>query len=75
MTFVNCSSLKSIHLPASLQTIDVSALPPMELSSIIVDEGSRNFSASGKFLLDGESISIIRYVGSDFEVISVMQIR
>jgi hypothetical protein len=63
-----CMSLQSICLPASLESIDGSAFSGSGISQITVEEGNRHFSVSGRFLMDFEGTSIIRYFGWDKEV-------
>jgi hypothetical protein len=63
-----CSSLKSIHFPASLQTIDGSALSETRICKITIEEGCCQFSFSDHCLIGGEVRSVVRYFGSDSDV-------
>jgi hypothetical protein len=63
-----CSLLKFIRLPASLQMIDGSALAQTRISPITVEAGNRYFRVVGDFLLDFDGVSVIRYFGSDSTV-------
>jgi hypothetical protein len=63
--FYGCWSLRSICIPASVEWIDGSAFANCEISEIRIGEGNRSFRVHGKFLMDFEGTSIIRYFGQD----------
>jgi hypothetical protein len=66
--FSGFESLKSICLPASVQSMDGRSFLFSRLSEISIESGNRFFRASGPFLLDFEGIRIVRYFGSENEV-------
>jgi hypothetical protein len=60
---------KVLCLPASAQMINVSALADTEFAHISVEEGNCHFSVSGDFLLDFEGRTVVRYFGSDADIV------
>jgi hypothetical protein len=63
--FYGCWSLRSICIPSRVESIDGSAFANCDISDIRIGEGNRSFRVSGKFLLDFEGTSIVRYFGRD----------
>jgi hypothetical protein len=63
--FYRCWSLRSLCIPPSVVSIDGSALADCEISDIRIGAGNRSFRVSGKFLMDFEGVSIVRYFGRE----------
>jgi hypothetical protein len=61
--FLGCSSLESILLPASLNTIDGSAFASSGLSEIKISEGCSSFQIEDNFVTDFGRTSLIIYFG------------
>jgi hypothetical protein len=74
-SFHKCDSLRSICLPASVQLIDGSTFLFSHLSEISVESGNPFFRANGPFLLDYAGVRIVRYFGSEKEVIISSEIE
>jgi hypothetical protein len=66
--FDKCSLLKSICIPASVDSIDSQAFAFPCLSDVQVADGNRYFRVSGDFLLDFEGTSLVCYLGRDSAV-------
>jgi hypothetical protein len=63
------STLKSISIPASVEFIDGSAFANCEIESFVVAEENRHFRVVGSFLLDFNHSRLVRYFGSDSEIV------
>jgi hypothetical protein len=61
----SCSSLKSVHLPASLQFLHHKAFPWAKVFEITIEEGNRHFRVWGDFLIDIDGVRVVRYFGHD----------
>jgi hypothetical protein len=61
--FCENSKLESICLPADLERIENGAFEWDCLKYVDIDPENRHFAKSGRFLLDFEGVSIVRYVG------------
>jgi hypothetical protein len=57
--FCDCSSLKSLFLPASLTFLAGSAFSKTAISLIAIEDGNSHFRVSGSFVTDLEGISLI----------------
>jgi hypothetical protein len=71
------SSLRSLCIPASVESIDFSVFLRTQISNIEVEEGSSHFRTSGHFLVDFAGLSLIRsfdqnanvVIGRDIEIL------
>jgi hypothetical protein len=66
--FTNCSSLKSIVIPASVTTIMGAAFSASGIRHISVEEGNTHFCVIGQFLLDFTGTSLIAFFGTSATV-------
>jgi hypothetical protein len=67
-SFSHCRSLKSICLPASVQSMDGRSFLFSSLREICIESGNPFFRVSWPFLLDFEGSRIVRYFGDETEV-------
>jgi hypothetical protein len=75
MSFYKFDSLRSICLPASVESVDGSTFLDSSLRHISVESGNRFFRASGPFLLDFEGSQIVRYFGDGPDVVIASEIE
>jgi hypothetical protein len=75
LAFFQCTSLRSIHIPASVTTMSGSVFTYCNLENICIEAGNRHFQVIGKFLLDFHGKSLIRYFGSELAVRLLRQIE
>jgi hypothetical protein len=67
--FASCSSLTSISLPASLETIDGGAFPSWDHTEITFDGDDSKFCFSGEFLVNSEGNVAFAYRGRSEEIV------
>jgi hypothetical protein len=67
--FANFDTLKSIFIPASVVEIDYPVFPMPDICDITVDKHNKHFRVFGKFLVDFDGRSVLRYFGTDKDVI------
>jgi hypothetical protein len=66
--FYRCPFLHAICIPASVDSIDGSAFAGCHLREIVIEDGNRHFGVFGRFLMNGEGTSLVRYFGEDESV-------
>jgi hypothetical protein len=66
--FSGCDRLKSICLPASLQSIDGTTFADCSLSEITIESSNPFLQTKGPFILDSKGTHIVRYFGRGVEV-------
>jgi hypothetical protein len=75
LSFCGFGSLRSICLPASVESLDGGAFLGAGLNDICVARGNRFFRVSGPFLLDFAGVCIVRYFGDGNEVVIANEIE
>jgi hypothetical protein len=66
--FFGCDSLKSICLPASLETIYSSSFPHCRGLRIEIESGNKFYRVFSDFVMDLNGQAILRYFGNDSEI-------
>jgi hypothetical protein len=74
-TFLECSSLSSICLPATLSEVVPGAFDDLNLKVLSIEAGSRHFKVRGPFLLNFPCTSVIRCFGAGKQVAIPRQIK
>jgi hypothetical protein len=67
-SFYGCDSLRSICIPASVESLDGGAFVGASLISMSIESGNRFFSVNWPFLLDFAGVRLVRYFESGNEV-------
>jgi hypothetical protein len=63
--FSQCSDLRAICIPRSVEAIDRSAFADSGICEVTIAEGNRHFRVCGGFLVNSEGTTSIRYFGGD----------